>query len=236
MRKRWAWLAAGWLGLVMASGCDEPAGGPPPAPPKPVNTTIEVNTAYSKGDMAAGDTVVIARCRGADEYAKRPRGRNWEDHWYLVTYDVLAVERGTWAEKELRFVFLDFWPTRESGIMLDKGPFPFAPACVSAFLLKTVGGPARIVAMERRSLLAPYGRKAAALLATTVESKAEYGRIINAVQAFREKEKIPAQGILAVDEDRPEAYVVLHRTGWGTDAKFWVYLVEKKTYAVSRAP
>jgi len=224
---------------VLVCGCTRQGdAGPPPAPPKPVNTTIGCETAYGYGenDMSGGDTVVIARCRGADEYAKTLRDKNWEDHWYLVTYDVLAVERGTWAEKELRFVFLDSWPTRESGIMLDKGPFPFAPGCVSAFSLKTVGGPGRIVAMERRSLLAPYGSLTAARLTTTPEGNAEYGRIINAVQAFQEKEKIPVEGVKTVDEDRPEAYVVLHRTGWGTDAKVWVYLVEKKTYAVSLAP
>jgi len=222
---------------VLIFGC-ESVDGPPPAPPKPVNATIEEKTAYGYGenDTSTGDTVLVARCRGADEYAKTLRDKNWEDHWYLVTYDVLAVERGTWADQELKFVFMDSWPTRESGIMLDKAPFPFAPGCVSVFSLKTGGEPARIVAVERRSLLAPYGGLTAALLTRTAEGNAEYGRIMKAVAAFGDQEKIPAEGVKTVDEERPEAYVVLHRTGWGTDAKFWVYLVEKKTYAVSLVP
>jgi len=229
------------VAAFLVSGC-EPGSGQPPKPPKPVNATIEVNTvwpSYMAGDMASGDTVVIARCRGADHYAKTPRRKNWENHWYVVTYDVLAVERGTWTDKELKFVIMDFWPTPESEIrlrMLRRMPSPFGPGLVSAFLLKTVGEPARIVAMERRSLITPYGRLTAAILTTTPEGNAEYSRILKAVEAFEEKENIPTQGVKAVDEDRPEAYVVLHRTGWGTDTKFWVYVVEKKTYAVSRVP
>ena len=67
--------------------------------------------------MDCGDAVVIARCHGADEYAKTSAGKDWNYHWYLVPMDVLAVERGVWIEKQVNFVYPDAWPTPGSGMI-----------------------------------------------------------------------------------------------------------------------
>lgn len=132
-----ALLTAALLG-VAAAGCDPLK---PPDPPKPVNAALVPEAAYTH-DLAKGDTVLVARCRGADEYAQTTPKKDWVDHWYQVTMDVLAVERGTWTEKEVKFVYLDSWPTPESGIMVDKPPFPFGPGYVFALALKTSQTPA----------------------------------------------------------------------------------------------
>lgn len=45
--------------------------------------------------------------------------------WDWMAMDVLGVERGTRIDMEVNFSYPDAWPTPESGILFDKGVFPF---------------------------------------------------------------------------------------------------------------
>jgi len=241
MRTRWAWLVAGWLGLVMASGCEEPPAGPPPAPPplpagKTVNAVFPPGKSYMPFQSESGDAVVVAKCRSVEEYAKNLRG-NWEDHWYLVEWDVMIVEQGQWPTKVVAFVFDAPWPTPGSGIMLKMAPFPYVTGRVFAFSLKTTEAPPLIVAMEERSRLLPHGARVLPKLDfRTAESKAEYEAVMNAVRDYEAGQGIPAVGVSQMREETPSAYVVEHWTGFGKSPKAWAFRVAKSTYQVELLP
>lgn len=227
-------LAASWVAgllLVVVLGCASPE------PPKPVNVTLAPGALYHNRSLDQGDTVVVVRCRGADEYAKTSRGTKWEDHWYLVTMDVLQVERGMWAEKDVKFVYVDSWPTPESGIMLGKAPFPFGPGYVYALALNTSKMPAVIVGAGRRSYAAPYGLLKDAFLWNSPKDLAEYERIVHAVMIYEVQSKIPAQkAVTDTVEDVGDAFIVHRRTGCGTHSGSWLYRVDKKTFALQAVP
>jgi hypothetical protein len=210
---------------ITVVGCDpEKYGGPtlppdpPPVPPKPCNAT------WSKpGQTVAGDTVVIARCQGADQYTQTPAGKNWVYEWYRVSMDVLTIERGTFIQKEISFVYPDFWPTPKSGIMIDKDVFPFAKGYIFAVTLKTNAQTVTVVSVERRSYLSPYGPLKYA------SPNSEYGSIDKSIQAFEASHAISAQKIVTCAiEDAGDFWVVHRRDGWGTDANAWLYRVDKK--------
>lgn len=185
-----------------------------------------------------GDAVVIARCRGADEYAKTSAGRDWNHHWYLVSMDVLAIERGTWIEKELNFVYPDAWPTPESGIMIDKDVFPFAKGYTFALTLKTDAEPATVVAFERRSYVAPHKPlKYIQLKPGKIEPESEYGRIMRAVADFETARNVSAQKTVTdTPEDAGDMWIVHRRDGWGTNAGSRLYRVNKTTFTVQAIP
>jgi len=205
----------------------------PPSPPTPPKTC---NAIWSKSDQVEhGDTVVIARCRGADEYAITSARKHWNHHWHLVPMDVLAIERGTWIEREVNFVYPDAWPTPESGIILDKGVFPFAKGYVFALTLNTSKTPATVVAFERRSYVVPYGPLKYIQLKPALESP--YGRVIRAVTDFETAHKLPVlKAVADTPEDAGDAWIVHRRDGWGTNAGSWLYEVNKKTFTVKALP
>ena len=128
---------------LLVSGCGVPR------PPLPVNAVLPDDAAVYDDQPLDGDTVVVARCRECAEFAKRVKG-DWEDHWLLVTADVLKVERGSWGEPVLRFVVIESWPTPESGIRLKKAAWPYRAGAVFAFALDTTVRPARIVGQQRQ--------------------------------------------------------------------------------------
>jgi hypothetical protein len=237
---RWMTCVACALLAAVTVGCDPAEMRAAPTPPKPVNAAINPQDFMWRGPdrMNLGDTVVIARCRGADEYAVTPARKNWLNHWYIVTLDVLAVERGTWADKEVSMVYLDVWPTPESGIMVDKPVFPFITGQVLALALKTSEKPAMLVASEQRSYVAPYGpMKYYPLKSGKVEPESEYGRILKAVADFEAAHNIPAQrAVTEGPDDVGDAWIIHRRDGWGTAAKSWLYRVDKKTFAVQAIP
>lgn len=208
----------------------------PPVPPTPLKAC---NAIWPKPEQAEhGDTVVIARCRGANEYAKTSAGKDWNYHWYLVSLDVLAVERGAWIEKEVNFVYSDAWPTPESGIMIDKAVFPFAKGHIIALTLMTRAKPATVVAFERRSYVAPHGPlKYIQLKPGEIEPESEYGRIIRAVADFETAHSVSAQKAVAdTPEDVGDAWIVHRRNGWGINAGSWLYQVNKTTFTVQAIP
>ncbi|MBP7274825.1 MAG: hypothetical protein KBA51_01320 [Kiritimatiellae bacterium] len=213
--------------------------GRPSALPAPAAHDKVCNAVWSGPDQAdPGDAVVIARCRGADEYAKTSAGKDWNHHWYLVEMDVLAVERGTWTEKEVRFAYPDAWPTPESGIMIDKAVFPFAKGYILALTLKTGATPATVVAYERRSYVAPHGPlKYIQLKPGKVEPESEYGRIMRAVADFETAHNVAARkAVTDTPEDAGDAWIVHRRDGWGVNSGSWLYRVNKTTFAVQAMP
>jgi hypothetical protein len=211
-------------------GCDQNRIGGPSTPAAPTPPT-PCNAIWSMpGRMESGDAVVIARSRGADIYATNSAGKDWICNWYVVALDVVAVERGTWNEKDVTFVYPDEWPTRESGIMIDKDIFPFAKDFIFALTLKTNALPATVVALERRSYVAPYGPL------KLPSREADYGRILKAVKDFEISSHVatPKSAASAL-EDIGDAWVV-HSWGWGRGAGSWLYRVDKTTFTVQAMP
>jgi hypothetical protein len=197
----------------------------PPTPPTPCNAIWS-----PQGGVENGDAVVIARSRGAAIYATNSAGKDWVCNWYLVSLDVIAVERGTWKEKDVTFVYPDTWPTRESGIMIDKDMFPFAKDFIFAVTLKTTAVPAIVLALERRSYVAPYGSK------KLPSRDADYGKILKPVEDFEISNHVANPKSVASDlEDIGDAWVV-HRWGWGIAGGSWLYRVDKKTFVLQPLP
>ena len=228
-------------GLLTAAvvGCGSHGLGWPSTPPSPPTPPKACNAIWPKPEQADhGDTVVIARCRGADKYAKTSAGKDWNYHWYLVPMDVLAVERGVWIEKEVNFVYPDAWPTPESGIMLKKEVFPFAKGYIFALTLMTSAKPATVVAFERRSYVTPNGPlKYIQLKPGKIEPESEYGRIMRAVADFETAHNVSApKAVTDTPEDVGDTWIVHRRDGWGINAGSWLYRVDKKTFAVQAIP
>ena len=227
---------------VLVYGCTRQGdAGPPPAPPplpagKTVNAVLSPDECYLPIQRERGGAVVVAKCRSAEEYAKNLRG-NWEDHWYLVEWDVLEVERGQWPATRVAFVFDDPWPTPESGIEFKRGPFLFPAGRVFAFSLKTTEAPSLIVGMEERSRLSPHGARMLPKLDIRIaESKAEYEAVMKAARDYEAGQGIPAVGVSQLREETPSAYVVEHWTGFGKSQKTWAFRVAKSTYQVELLP
>lgn len=232
-----AMTCAAWCLLTAAViGCDQRGIGFAPTPPTPPNVC---NAIWQRLDqMDSGDAVVIARCRGAYEYAKTAASKDWNYHWHLVPMDVLAVERGTWIDKEVNFVFPDAWPTPESGIMINKDVFPFAKGYVFAFTVKTTTHPATIVALERRSYVSSHGPlKYIPFKPGNIEPESEYGRILKAVVDFETARNVPTQkAITDTPEDAGDTWIVHRRRGLGTNAGSCLYRVNKTTFTVQVVP
>jgi len=238
MRTRWAWLVAGWLGLVMASGCDEPPGGPPPplpaGAPRP-NTRTPQNCVLYWGEMEQADTLVLVRLALDTAYAKTPRGQ-WEDHWHLFVFDVVRVERGAWPVKQVVFVAADAWPTRESGIVLGKPVWPYMPGRYYGLALRTDEVPPLVVGQEDRSYLEPHGpRVPAAFDFGKPEDGALYGRILDAVPGQASGRGAPG-GAPVVHEETPEGWVVEHRTAAGGAWTGTAWFVGREDFSVRPLP
>lgn len=121
----------------------------PPVPPPPVTAVLSDSmTTYGHADRGhrgySGDTRLTARCRSSDTFAKRKRG-NWVTEWYVVRFDVVSVDSGTWPDAELSFTCSTRLPTPESGIMVNFLPWPYLPGKVWIFELDTRPHPALIV-------------------------------------------------------------------------------------------
>ncbi len=231
--------AASLLLTVAAVGCGPHRTGIPSDPPEPPTPPKACSAVWHGLDrMESGDTVVIARCSGADEYSTTSASKDWNYHWYLVSMDVLMVEKGTWTEKEVNFVYPDEWPTPESGIRLKKAVFPFAKGHIVALTLRTSAKPAAVVAFERRSYVAPHGPlKLIALKPGKVDAGSEYGRILKAVADFEAAHNVPSrQAVTETPEDVGDIWIVHRRDGWGTNAQSWLYKVNKTTFTVQAIP
>jgi len=136
--------------LLVLGGC-----GCPPLPPEPVNARLPDHAAIYVDRPGAGDVVVVGRCTSSTEYAVTSQG-DWNHHWYLVRVELLVVEKGRWDDSRgLTFIAVDGWPKPESGIVLDKAPWPYRTGRVYAFTLSTASKPPLVAGQEHRSLVDP---------------------------------------------------------------------------------
>lgn len=145
-------LCIAGLGFGLLFGCR--ASGPPAGAPA-VNAAFDRKVEQRdfgrprEGELPeTGDTRVRTRCREYHEFGQRPWNKNWVDHWYVVTFDVLQVERGTWPDDTLSLLTKARLPTPESGIMLG-WEWLYQPGAEFLFELRTDERPARIVGQAR---------------------------------------------------------------------------------------
>jgi hypothetical protein len=153
MARHFARIVSVLLASILFPGCGNLFPGGDPTPPVGVNAVLpgDLPIYEEKAMEASGPSVavIVATVRGQDEFAKRTRG-NWETHWYVVTLDVTAVEKGRWDPRELRFVVKDHWPTPESGILLRTIPWPYRKGATLAFTLDTSVVPDKVLGQQRR--------------------------------------------------------------------------------------
>jgi len=122
----------------------------PPSPVPSVNAAVDSYAAVYRHFRPTADNsavVVVGRCGSSKGFAKKRKG-NWEDHWFVIRFDVLRVEKSTWSAPEVSFICADSWPTPESGIMLKKAAWPYRAGVRMRFWLDTKSSPARIVGQE----------------------------------------------------------------------------------------
>jgi hypothetical protein len=150
---RWTWmrlllLSAAAGGLLALPGCHSGGVPRPPGPLPAVNAAlpndVPVYVDCPANNDPNADTRVVARCRGSANFWKTTRG-DWEYTWAVVGCDVLTVERGTWPDATLSFLAWDSWPTLESGILVNKQPWPYFKDVVLAFDLDTTPHPAHVL-------------------------------------------------------------------------------------------
>jgi len=242
-----------FLAAIVFAGCGEAdswspgawKGDPPPLPadaPK-VNCVAWAHGTQYRGPFAPFEeagTVVVARCTEVRQYATVRRG-DYDFLWYLVACDVIDVERGTWPHDRVVFRCYDTWPTPESGIMLGKGPFPFAEGRVVAMALETQGDPPRVVGQERRSRLAPHGEPRY-MDTGTEEGRRLHDRVWAVVQDFAEQKGWPKAiggSNFEVTDDAYVAEVVFRRPDFrepGGESERRAVAVDKQTLAVREVP
>ncbi len=107
------------LVMIVTAGCHRLE------PPQPVNAQVAGLSArsYYLTSSTSPEALLIARCVACDEYGTQKKG-DWVTHYYLTQWEILKKE-GRWNEPNLVFVYLDSWPTPQSGIRVKRMPFPF---------------------------------------------------------------------------------------------------------------
>lgn len=243
-------LACLLAGCILPAGCRrgfEPPSGPPPTPPEPVNARLPNHIGLGGSDSpdANGDTRIVGRCVASDEYGVVRHG-DWNDHWMLVRVQVLNVEKGHWGRQtaatgenepngpqgsfvELRFVAMDTWPTPESGIMIDKGPWAYRKGSPFAFSLDTSHRPAVIVGQQGRSIIDPNNPPHQIDWPNDQAKRQAFGKKLDeAVNAYnvRVYGKLSAKW-MSYPEETADAYVV--QVGRGGDVEE-ILLIDKKTF------
>jgi hypothetical protein len=221
--------------VLLGAGCqpdgrrtppDPPAGGPQP------NSRTPEHWVPRRGHLDEGDAVVLARLASDTVYAKVRRG-DWEDHWHLFVFDVLAVERGSWSPKRVVVAAADAWPTPESGIVLGRPVWPYMPGRYYALALRTAETPPLVVGQEDRSYLEPHGpRMPAAFDLNKPEGRALYGRI---VEAAGDAVKAPG-GAPVVYEETPAGWVVEVRWASGGTWAGSAWFVGRADFSARPAP
>ena len=231
-------IAAVVLALLCLCGCGrKPAAvdvadrEPPsaPEPPEAVNCVLEEHCLYPER-AAGGDVLAVARFKRAKEYARARRGQ-WDYSWRLVAYDIIKVERGTWAENQLIFVSYDRHPAPGSGLLVSMVRWPFYKSTVYAFALDTSKSPARVVGIERRSRLAPHGPA----VRRSVDEKT-LRRVTDAAWKFLGERVQVGGGGSGIAEETDDLYVVEINAEHLGASDTWVLAVDKKTLAGKFVP
>jgi hypothetical protein len=136
------------LGMILGSslllaGCGNPI------PPERPNVRLADDSAYLPQAKGPGDVVLVAQITASKEYGQqRMHWGNWITHWYLVKAKVLSVRQGQWTGGDLVFTAADAWPTSQSGIMVDKAPWPYKIGAIFAISLDTSEHPPVITDQE----------------------------------------------------------------------------------------
>ena len=194
--------------------------------------------ALSNSPFKEAEAVVVARCTKVRQYATIRRGQ-WDFLWYVVAFDVIGVERGTWPHPRVVFCCYDAWPTPESGIEVKKVRFPFVvvEGRVLALALEPRGVPPRVVGVEWRSHLPPHGKpRPLSFDLQSKEGKRLYERQDAAVRAFAEQNGWPEVTGAVHFEETDDAYVlevILHTDG---EVNHRAVAVDKETFAVREVP
>ena len=68
--------------------------------------------------------VLRAVCASCQEYGST-RGQRSVLHYYLLQFDVEAVESGNWTDQRVVFITNDSVPSSNSGLVLDQSPWPY---------------------------------------------------------------------------------------------------------------
>ncbi len=175
-----------WAGLMIAAaGCGAPV------PPEKVNAYLPGNVPVVRAAAEAAkkaDVLVVAKCVRCREYATTTAG-DWVNSWYVATWKVIRVERGSWPTGVVSFKFLDRWPLPKRGVPSIKPSMPYHVGAIRAFYLDTKYGPA-LVADEARSHIPPHGPVTRPVYDVgSPESQALYERISRAARAFTQKER-----------------------------------------------
>lgn len=143
-------LVSATMLLVIGVGCQVGAGHPPRQMPA-TNARLdgyEAIYATRIPETVPADTVILtARGAASCAFACRRRG-DWEEHWQQERLDVIAVEQGTWHDRELTFITMSMWPTPESGILLSIAPWPYRRGVELRFWLDPRTTPARIIGQQ----------------------------------------------------------------------------------------
>jgi hypothetical protein len=187
--------------------------------------------------LKEAETVVVARCTEIRPYAKVRRGQ-WDFLWYIVTFNVIDVERGAWPQPRVVFCYYGTCPTPESGIkiLLKTAPFPFVEGRVLALAIQAQADPPLVVGQEWRSRVPPHGKpRPLAFNLQSEEGKRFYDRLWAAVRTFAEQNGWPQVTGASHFEETADAYVleVLFRAD---GAPRRAVAVEKETFTVREVP
>lgn len=119
-----------------------------PKPPQAVNCALAKRLdASALNDPNA--TQVVARCQQVERYATRTNG-NWETLYHRVECEVIAVQRGAWAEPTVSFIWISHLPTVESGILIGMAPTPFRIGNVLLVTIDKSGQVPTVVAVKEQ--------------------------------------------------------------------------------------
>lgn len=200
-----------------------------PRPPQKVNARLPNDSPFftKRQSTIQGNVVILARCTRMEEYAKTVKG-NWEHHWYFTEWDVIEVIHGRWHSPHLTFIFVDRWPTPESGIKLKKAPLPYWEGRIFAFWLDSSVKLPLIVRQQHRSRIPPYeALKRPTLDYRKPDDKSVYEQVVNAAAKFVRSEGGTRGGFQLVEE-HDDFFVVEHRSF----PRSLAVTVDKDTYEV----
>lgn len=182
-------------------------------PPVPVNAFLEGNipSSYPYSEEKA-DVELLVYIKEIDQYSTEIKG-DWMTYRYLVKCDVIEITVGQWADKELRFVCYDRWPTPESGIMLGKLPFSYSVEDVFNFKLQyqPESSLPRIIRQEQRNPVPPHESLHRPKIDSSDPEQMEYiSTILNAARAFFEEQSESNIDGTRIVHEADDYYVVVN--------------------------
>ncbi len=182
-------------------------------PPVPVNAFLKDNTPffYPYSEEKA-DVELLVYIKDILQYSTEIKG-DWKTFRYLIKCDVIEIVVGQWADKELRFVYYDRWPTIESGIMLGKLPFSYSVEDVFNFKLQNQPESSlpRIIRHEQRNPVPPHESLRRPNIDNSDPEQMEHmSTILNAARAFFEEQSESNIDGTRIVHEADDYYVVVN--------------------------